>query len=100
MKMSSNIGILVQIEFIDHHRNVTLSQEQQAKPIEMYQLTIGYLKKYTNYSVRINCATKIGSGPWSSPMIYVQTLEDGMTSPKEEINNEFFFFQYLIKSKI
>jgi hypothetical protein len=44
----------------------------------MYQLAIGSLKKYTNYSVRINCATKIGSGPWSSPIVYVQTLEDGI----------------------
>jgi hypothetical protein len=43
----------------------------------MYQLVITNLKKYTNYSLRINCATKIGSGPWSSPAVYVQTLEDG-----------------------
>ncbi|CAF4824328.1 unnamed protein product, partial [Rotaria sp. Silwood2] len=64
------------IELIDLNRNITLYQEQQAKPIEFYQLIISNLKKYTNYSVRINCATKIGSGPWSSPMIYVQTLED------------------------
>jgi hypothetical protein len=54
-----------------------LYQEQQAKPIEMYQLVISSLKKFTNYSVRINCATKIGSGPWSIPVVYVQTLEDG-----------------------
>ncbi|CAF2543692.1 unnamed protein product [Rotaria sp. Silwood2] len=71
-------GILnsFKIELIDLNRNITLYQEQQAKPIEFYQLIISNLKKYTNYSVRINCATKIGSGPWSSPMIYVQTLED------------------------
>ncbi|CAF3597098.1 unnamed protein product [Rotaria sp. Silwood1] len=71
-------GILnsFKIELIDLNRNITLYQEQQAKPIELYQLIIGDLKKYTNYSVRINCATKIGSGPWSLPMIYVQTLED------------------------
>ncbi|CAF3794544.1 unnamed protein product [Adineta steineri] len=71
-------GILnsFKIELIDLNRNLTLYQEQQAKPIEMYQLSIGYLKKYTNYSVRINCATKIGSGPWSSPIVYIQTLED------------------------
>jgi hypothetical protein len=43
----------------------------------MYQLVITNLKKYTNYSVKINCATKIGSGPWSAPIVYVQTLEDG-----------------------
>ena len=69
---------MFQIELIDSNRNVTLYQEQQAKPIEMYQLVIGSLKKYTNYSVRINCATKIGSGPWSSPVVYIRTLEDGI----------------------
>lgn len=66
-----------QIELIDLNRNITTIQEQQAKPIEMYQLIVGSLKKYTNYSLRINCATKIGSGPWSAPTVYVQTLEDG-----------------------
>ncbi|CAF0978834.1 unnamed protein product, partial [Adineta ricciae] len=71
-------GILnsFKIELVDLKRNLTLYQAQQAKPIEMYQFVIGSLKKYTNYSLRINCATKIGSGPWSSPIVYVQTLED------------------------
>ncbi|CAM4809050.1 unnamed protein product [Rotaria magnacalcarata] len=71
-------GILnsFKIELIDLKRNITLYQEQQAKPIELYQFVIGSLKKFTNYSVRINCATKIGSGPWSSPTIFVRTHED------------------------
>ncbi|UJR10058.1 hypothetical protein I4U23_014280 [Adineta vaga] len=76
---SSHInGILnsFKIELVDLNRNITLYQEQQAKPIEMYQLIIGALKKYTNYSLKINCATKIGNGPWSSPIVYVRTLED------------------------
>ena len=71
--------IFFQIELIDLNRNLTVTQEQQTKPIEMYQLAISALKKHTNYSVKINCATKIGSGPWSSPIVYVQTLEDGRT---------------------
>ena len=73
--------ISFQIELIDWTRNISIHQEQQAKPIEMYQLTIGQLKKYTNYSLRMNCATKIGSGPWSTPTVYLQTLEDGKWSP-------------------
>lgn len=72
-------GILrsFQIELYDSIRNRTITHEQQAKPIEIYQLIMGQLKKYTNYSIRINCATKIGHGPWSTPPIYVQTHEDG-----------------------
>jgi hypothetical protein len=62
---------------MDWTRNISIHQEQQAKPTEMYLLTIGQLKKYTNYSLRMNCATKIGSGPWSTPTVYLQTLEDG-----------------------
>ena len=71
-------GILssFRIELVDLNRNLTLHHEQQAKPIEMYQLSIDNLKKFTNYSIRINCATKIGQGPWSSPIVVVQTLED------------------------
>ncbi|CAF3640719.1 unnamed protein product, partial [Rotaria sp. Silwood2] len=42
---------------------------QQAIPIELYQLVISNLKKYTTDSVRINCRTKIGGGSWPSPMI-------------------------------
>jgi hypothetical protein len=57
----------------------------------MYQLIISNLKKYTKYSVRINCATKIGSGPWSSPIVYVQTLEDGMTYYREYSRSLFVF---------
>ncbi len=89
----------MKIELIDLNRNLTLYQEQQAKPIEMYQLLISNLKKYTNYSVRINCATKIGSGPWSSPIVYVQTLEDGIYSDffLLYIKTLFFSFQFLIK---
>lgn len=68
-----------QIELIDLNRNLTVTQEQQTKPIAMYQLAISTLKKHTNYSIKINCATKIGSGPWSSPIVFVQTLEDGRT---------------------
>jgi hypothetical protein len=67
----------IKIELFDWHRNVTIYHEQQAKPIEIYQFIASSLKKYTNYSVRINCATKIGSGPWSTPVVYLQTFEDG-----------------------
>lgn len=66
-----------QIELFDWQRNQTIFAEQQAKPIEMYQLVIDHLKKFTNYSIRINCATKIGHGPWTSSPVYARTQEDG-----------------------
>ncbi|CAF1181603.1 unnamed protein product, partial [Didymodactylos carnosus] len=70
-------GILnsFKLEIIDLNRNTTAYFYEKAKPIETYHLTLLNMKKYTNYSICINSATKIGEGPLSAP-VYIKTLED------------------------